>query len=81
MDVTKQGEKQRWTLGEEMLLLLSDWQRGGGKGYSYDGMLLLVWRVNLVPSARGTAPGRLALDPNLDHILRLLEMSPKRLAP
>jgi hypothetical protein len=57
MDVTKQKEKQRWVLGEEMLLLLSDWQRGGRKGYSYDGMFLLVSRVNLMASARGTAPG------------------------
>lgn len=80
MDVTKQKEKQRWVLGEEMLLLPSDWQRGGGKGYSCDGMFLLVSRVNLVASARGTAPGQLALDPGLDHILRFLEMSPKRLA-
>lgn len=80
MDVTKQKEKQRWVLGEEMLLLLSDWQRGGRKGYSYDGMFLLVSRVNLMASARGTAPGWLALDPGLDHILRFLEMSPKRLA-
>lgn len=81
MDVTKQEEKQRWVLGEEILLLPSDWQGAGGRGYSYDAMFLLVSRVNLVASARGTAPGRFALDPGLDHILRFLEMSPKRLAP
>lgn len=48
----KKEEKQRW----EMLLLPSDWQRGGGKGDSYDRILLLVSRVNLVASARGTWP-------------------------
>lgn len=81
MDITKQEEKPRRALGEEILLLPSDRQRGGEEGSSHDGMFLLISRVNLVASARCTAPGRLALDPSLDHILKLLEMSPKRLAP
>lgn len=79
--VPKQEEKERWVLGEDLLLPLSlAGQEESQKG-SFDGGFLLVSRVSLVASVTGAAPGCPALDPSLDTILRFLEMSPKRLAP
>lgn len=86
MGVTKQEEKEKRVLGDRLLPLPltpreEAWTTEEAWKGSLKGRFPLVSRVSLVASARGAAPGCPALDPSLDPILRLLDMSPKRLDP
>lgn len=80
MGVTTQEEKEKRVLGDQLLPLPLTPREEVWKG-SLKGRFPLGPRVSLVASARGAAPGCPALDPSLDPILKLLDMSPKRLDP